>query len=283
MGKAHHVKGELIESQELVYLIQTLKDIADNKYYTLVNQREQFKRFGETFVQFFHLISLTAAEHKLISNNNPKVGIIVVTIEGSFLAAYNNKIIRKAINEKDKYEQVEFIAIGNKSLDTLRPFSPNIKLFTDIEVMGLYETAITVKDYLVDQVMKDLLGKIIICYAWPKDFETQKTQTLKLLPCEDLVSQQVQNISIIEKVIEESQPRDIIGYLTNLWLTNRLYEILTDAVIASAAAQSSFLEERVEKLKKEEKVVKLKYLKARKNDIDKGLRETFIARMVSLR
>ena len=102
MGKANLVKVELRDVTEMVDLIQTLKDIADNKFFTLMSQKSKFRRFGETFVQFFRLISFTDAQHPLISNDYPVTGIIVITVEGSFLGEFNNKIIRLALEEMQK-------------------------------------------------------------------------------------------------------------------------------------------------------------------------------------
>ena len=45
MGKASKVKVELMDAVEMVYLIQTLKDIADNKFFTLMSQKDRFRRF----------------------------------------------------------------------------------------------------------------------------------------------------------------------------------------------------------------------------------------------
>lgn len=280
MGKANKVKGELADVTEMVGLIQTLKDIADNKYYTLTSKKEMFRRFGETFVEFFRLISLTGAEHPLIANKNPKVGIVVVTIEGGFLGEFNNKIIRFAIEEEAKYDDVTFIAVGDRSIDHLRPFTQDIKIFEKMEKTGIYETAVAVKDYLIEQVMSGQLGKIEICYSWPRDFDTQLPRCNKLLPCDDLLVKQAQFVDSFENVIEESNPSDVIGFLANLWITTRLYEILMDSLIASASAQSKFLEDSVDKMKKERKKTAMKYLKAKKSDIDRSLRETFSARMM---
>ena len=80
MGKSHKVKVELKDAVEMVFLIQTLKDIADTKYYALMNQKFRFRRFAETFVEFFRMISLSKVKHPLISNDNPVVGIFVVTV-----------------------------------------------------------------------------------------------------------------------------------------------------------------------------------------------------------
>ena len=281
MGKANKVKKEYLDSVDMVFLIQTLKDIADNKFYTLQAKKSKFRRFGETFIEFFRLISLTKTTHPLISNQNPKAGIVVITVDGSFLGEFNNKIVRRALEEKEKHPEFSFIAIGTKSLDRLRQDTPNLKVFDSMEARGLYETAVEVKNYLVDEIMSGRLGKIIIIYSWPKTFDIQKVRTVKLLPCDELVTKQTQFVDAFEKVIEESDPQNIVGYLSNIWVATRLYEIFVDTVISSAAAQAQFLDDSVDKMKKERAKVKIKYRKAKKSDIDRGLRETFTAKMMT--
>lgn len=283
MGKAIKVRNELYDSIEMVGLVQTLKDIADNKFFTLMAQKDQFRRFGESFADFFRLLSFAHVKHPLITNANPRVGIIVVTIEGSFLAQFNNSIIRLAFREKEKYDQVQFIGIGDKCVDQLQKHSQNLKIFPGMEKEGHYETAVAVKDYVVGEVMAGRLGKVVICHSWPKSFDTQKYRSSRLLPCDEIIAQQSQFIDEFSNVIQESEPEAMIEFLANLWITSRLFEILVDTTIASAAAQSSFLEDRVGEMKKQVVKVRMKYRKARKGDIDKSLRETFSARMMTLK
>jgi F0F1-type ATP synthase gamma subunit len=72
----------------------------------------------------------------------------------------------------------------------------------------------------------------------------------------------------------------MIGYLSNLWLSSKIYEIFYDTNLAAASAQTQQLDNSLGKMRKERDVVKLKYRKARRSDIDKSLREVFSARMM---
>jgi len=283
MGKAVKVKAELTEATEMVYLIQTLKDIADNKYFSLLSKKDTFRRFGETFVEFFRMISLTSTEHPLLHNDNSTVAVIIVTIEGSFLGKFNRSITRMGLKQKDKHNNVKFIAVGERSIDTLKLHDPNIKVFERMDRVGLYETAVAVKDYIIEEIMNNRIGKVLVCYSWPKNFEVQKTRLIKLLPCDELILKQSQYVDEFEHIIEESDPKEIVGFLANLWVTTRLYEIFMDTNIASAAAQANFLEESIDRQNKNLKKTKLRFRKARKEDIDKALRETFSARMVAMK
>ncbi|HNV24216.1 MAG TPA: hypothetical protein PKH98_04940, partial [Candidatus Omnitrophota bacterium] len=163
-----------------------------------------------------------------------------------------------------------------------RPYTPDLKVFTGMERMGMYEMALQVKNYLIDEIMNKRLGKVVVIYSWPKTLDVQKERVVNLLPCKELISKQVQFVDFYEKAIWESEPVNIIGYLANLWVTVRLHEIFLESNIAAAAALASFLEESVDKMKKEKIKAQMKYRKARKNDIDKSLRETFSARMMSI-
>ncbi|MDP8213357.1 MAG: FoF1 ATP synthase subunit gamma [Candidatus Zapsychrus exili] len=283
MGKANKVKFELRDAIEMVYLIQVLKDIADNKFFMLLSDKEKFRRFGETFVEFFRMISLTRTKHFLMSNDCKKVAILVITIEGSFLGKFNNKILRAAVKVKDRYEDFEFIAVGNKAIDRLKAYTPDLKMFSGMESKGMYNMAVEIKDYLVDRIMKGEIGKVVVVYCWSKSFDSQKARVIPLLPCEDLVSKQTEFVDAFENVIEESDSKDIIGYLANLWVTVRLHEIFIDSNIASAAALAAFLDDSVDKMKKEQAKTAIKYRKVKKSDIDKSLRETFSARMMSMK
>ncbi|MBF0479851.1 MAG: F0F1 ATP synthase subunit gamma [Candidatus Omnitrophica bacterium] len=281
MGKANKVKREFRDAREMVELIQTLKDIADNKFFTLMGQKAKFRRFGETFVDFFRLISFTKAKHPLIGNDNPKTAMVVITAEGSFLGEFNTKVIRRAVEEAENLGGVEYISVGEKGIDRLKQYTPNLKAFPGYENIGLYESAVEIKNYLVDGVMKGQFGKVMVCYSFPKSFDIQKARIVKLLPADELITKQAQFADLADKrVIEESDPGQLIGFLVNLWVTTRLYEILVDTIIAASAAQAKFLDDSVDKMKKERDKVKVKFRKARKGDIDKSLRETFSARMM---
>lgn len=282
MGKANRKKIELYDAVEMVDLIQTLKDIADNKFYTLMQQKNKFRRFGETFMEFFRLVSMADAKHPLLKNENKQVGIVVVTIEGSFLGEFNNKIIRRAVEESKNYESCKFMCVGSKGVDRLKQYTPDIKCWENMEGVGMYNTAVAVKDYLVDEIMNGRLGKVMVAYSWPKTVDTQSQRIIKLLPCDDLVSKQAQFTEIEEKIIKESDPANVAGFLAHLWVTTRLYEIFMDTLIASASAQASFLDDSVDKMKKEQVKAKVSYRKAKKSDIDKSLRETFSARMIQM-
>jgi len=280
MGKAAKIKSDLDDIAELVEIIQILKDVADTKFHELATRKDRFARFGESFVEFFRMISLSEVRHPLVSNDNPVTAILGITSEAPFMGDLNAKTIRHIVAEKERNQNSTLVIVGRKGVEKLHKIEPNMKSFTDLEETGLYEVAIRVKDFLIDQVMSDKYGRVLVVYPWSKTFNLQKPRTVKLLPCDELLIKQAEFVDAIESVLQESDPIDIIGYLADMWLVCRLYEIMHDTSISEAAAQSQQLEASVQRMKKDKKGIAAAFAKAKKGDIDKGMREVFTSRMM---
>ncbi len=284
MGKANKVKKEMVEVRDLVELVQVLKDIADMKFHDLFARRGGFQRFGETFAEFFRLLEHTEIMHPLVSNNNPKTCIVVITSEEGFIGDLNNKVIVRAMEERDEIPDALFVTVGRKGVMKLDMMGvKNGKTFEEINDQGMYEVAVKLKDYLVDQVMGDRFGKVKVVYPWPKDLQTVKARVVKLLPCDFIAQKQQQRVEQFEKVIQESDALEVIGYLAHLWISSKIYEMMFDTSIAAVSAQSQQLDTSLNNVKKESLGVRLRYRKARKGDIDKSLREVFSSRIMAAR
>ena len=281
MGKASRVKVEVGEVRDLVDLIQVLKDVADMKYHAMASQRIKFNRFNESFTEFFSLVGFSQVQHPLVNNSNPSSIILVISTERGFVGDLNSRVIQRAMEEKEKNPQSQFVVVGKKGVMKLEGMGQKIlKAYEDVEDRGFYEVAVDIKTYLVKEVMENRIGKVLIVYPWPKDYTVTKPRAVKLLPCEDLLPKQNQTIEQFRQVIEESDPLDMTGYLADLWLSSKIYEIFFDTNLAAAAAQTQQLDNSLGKMRKEREVVKLKYRKAKRGDIDKSLREVFSARMM---
>jgi ATP synthase F1 gamma subunit len=282
MGKASKVKAELIETRDLNDVIQVLKDVADMRYFSLSTQKDHFLRFNESFVDFFRLIAFSRVRHPLVSNDYAGTAYVIFTTEQGFVGDLNTKVVTRAIQEKDKNPNAVFITIGRKGVGKVEQFGhKSVKTFEDIDDKDRYQLAVSIKDYLVEQIMKGKIGKVSVIYPWPKEFGVIKPRMIRLLPCEHVLRKQAQLMETFKYVIEESDPVELIGYMANIWLTSRLYEIFYDTALAAAAAQTQQLDNSAQKMKKEMLAVRLKYRKARRSDIDKSLREVFSAKMVA--
>ena len=282
MGKANKVKGEFIEVRDLVELVQVLKDIADMKFHELFARRGGFQRFGESFADLFRLLEGIEVAHPLVSNKLTEVCIVVVTTEEGFIGDLNNKVINRAMALREEYSGAKFVTVGRKGVAKLDSLGiKSEKTFEDIAEKGMYDVSVFLKDYLVDQVVNGHFGKVLVVYPWPRDLQTVRARVVKLLPADFIFQKQVQTVEKFDKVIEESDPLEVIGYLAGLWTSFKIYELMLDTSISAVAAQSQQLDTSLINVKKEAGNVKLKWRKARKNDIDKSLRETFSSRLMT--
>ncbi len=282
MGKANKVKREFLDVKDLVELVQVLKDIADMKFHDLFAKRGGFQRFGESFAEFFRLLETVNVAHPLVSNNNTNVCIVVVTTEEGFVGDLNSKVLAKALEVREDYPNAKFVTVGRKGVMKLDMMGiKSAKTYEELAEKGIYDLSVELKDYLVEQVMNDVYGKVLVVYPWPKDLQTVRARMVKLLPADFIFQKQAQTVEQFTKVIEESDPLDIIGYLAGLWTSSKIYEVMLDTSIAAVAAQSQQLDTSLMNVKKEAVNVRLKWRKARKNDIDKSLRETFSSRLMT--
>ena len=282
MGKASKVKGEVVEVRDLNDVIQVLKDVADMRYFALSGQKTHFLRFNESFVDFFRLVAFSRVRHPLVSNDNAGIAYLVVTTEQGFVGDLNTKVVVRAVHEKEKNPDAIFITVGRKGVGKIEQVGyQSAKTFEDIDDQKRYELAISVKDYLVELIMTGKVGKISVIYPWPKEFTIIKPRMIRLLPCEHVLRRQARLMDTFKYVIEESDPVELVGYMANIWLTSRLLEIFSDTALAAAAAQAQQLDSSATKMKKEVQMVRLKYRKAKRGDIDKSLREVFSAKMMA--
>jgi len=270
-----------MEVRDLVELIQVLKDIADMRYHAMIAQKIKFNRFNESFTEYFSLVGFSQVQHPLVNNNNPNTVILVISSERGFVGDLNSRVIARAMEEKEKNPQSQFVVVGKKGILKFETLGQKmLKTYEDVDERGLYEVAVDIKTHLVKEVMEGRVGKVIVVYPWPKDYSVIKPRAVRLLPCEDLLPKQSQTVQKFRQIIEESDPVDMVGYLADLWMSSKIYEIFFDTNLAAAAAQSQQLDSSLGKMRKEQGAVKLKYRKARRGDIDKSLREVFSARMM---
>jgi ATP synthase F1 gamma subunit len=283
MVRTARIKNDLEDVVELAEIIQVLKDVADTRFHTMADRKDRFTRFGESFVEFFRMISLSSVRHPLVSNDVPTTAILAITSEANFMGDLNAKVVHRVLVEHEENPEARIIAVGHKGAAKLAGVDPEMKVFQDIEQTGLFETAIQIKDYVIEEILAGRLGKVSVIYPWSKNFLVQRPRLTKLLPCDELLTKQTEFVDSVEHVILESDASEIIGRLAGMWVVCRLYEILHDTTISEAAAQSQQLESSLGKLKKDKKGITLALSKARKADIDKSMREVFTTRLMSMR
>lgn len=291
MGKKMRIKGDCDDVDALLEIITVLKDVSTNKFFVFSQQKNEFSRFLELFLMFFDLLEMIKTNCVLVRNNNPGTDLIVVTSEEGFMSQLNGRVIAAAALEAKKDKNTRIICVGAKAAPKLESLGLTLdKVFASSHDKNRYNSALMIRDYVVERVMSGKVGRASVIYVWPKSFSILKPRVVKLLPAVELMGVDEEDGAVTEAqrkivrrtkdVIFESNIDGIMKNLADLWICARLYEIMTETKLAEAASQSQQLESACESLGSEKKALASSFKKAGRDDLNKSMREVFSASSV---
>jgi ATP synthase F1 gamma subunit len=286
----NELKLELRLNSELVELVETLKNIAASQYFLLERAKRRFEEFMDAFAEFFRVVDLADVVNPLVKSVSDQLGIIIVTSDSGFMGGLNQAVIRAAMDAQGDTpdEMTSLIMVGEKGAGVLMDQGREYKFFQGVHQTTIYEQAVELRDYIVDEVTSGRLGRVLLAYPRPLSFTAQATEVVDLLPCGQLfdrkaeteVSQHTQRFKLIEdsqKVIFESSFDDMVSHLAGTWVESKLYEVFEDSKIAEFSARALHLEGSFQKLDDEKAKLRHETFKAIHTKIDKGMREGYAA------
>jgi ATP synthase F1 gamma subunit len=292
----NELRKELEFTTDLLSLVETLKNVAGSKYHVLERQKERFDQFMEAFVGFFRVVDLVDVVNPLATIASDKLGIVVVTSDSGFMGGLNQGVLRAAaVAQGDlRDDQVELVMIGDKGAGTMSDREREFKFFQGIDETTMYEQAVEIKDYIVEEVLAKRMGKVVVVYARPLSFTAQEIDAIDLLPCGELFDKEAKTeitertkgqkaMDDASKVIVESSFVDMVSYLAGVWVTQKLFEVFEDSKLSEFSARAMHLEGSFQKVEETQKKVKHQCFKASHEAIDKGMRECFAAKMTKER
>jgi ATP synthase F1 gamma subunit len=288
----HELKRELSFNKELLNLVETLKNVAGSQYHVLEKQKQRFDAFMAAFSGFFRVVDLVEVVNPLVQVECDVTAVVILTSDSGFMGGLNGGVIRAGLASVEHLspEHIQLVVIGDKGAGVLRDqTSYSFKFFGGIGQDTIYEQAVVIKDYLMQEVLEKRIGKVVVAYPKAESFSSQSIEVINLLPCGELFDKDSQSevklhaktnrfISEAREVIVESSFDDIAEYLAGIWVTSKLYEIFEDGKLAEFSARAMHLEGSMQKVEKEYKKVKQKCFKASHELIDKGMRESFSAK-----
>ncbi len=290
----NELRKDLEFNQELLGLVETLKNVAGAQYHTLEKQKERFDEFMDAFSGFFRVVNLTEVEDPFVDVMSDVLGIIIVTSDSGFMGGLNSGVIREALKKQGDLpnEKVSLIVIGDKGAGTLTDQRRKFKYFPGINQDTIYEQSVEIKDYIIEEVTAKRMGKLVVSYPKPLSFTAQTIDSINLLPCKELFDVEAKSeisehlkgakklIADSQKLVVESAFSDMIEYLAGAWVTSKLFEVFEDSKLAEFSARAMHLEGSLQKVEKEYKKVKHQVSKATHELIDKGMRESHAAKMI---
>ena len=290
----HELRKELRFNTELTQLIETLKNIAASQYHSMEKEKQRFNEFMDAFSGFFRVVDLVDVHDPLVEASVDVTGIVIVTSDSGFMGGLNQGVIHAALETRKERTESQIMVIGEKGAAVLNDMGIKYKFFQGVGQTTIYEQALELRDHIVAEVMSQRLGRVVVAYPKPVSFTAQTIDVIGLLPCGELfdkaahseVSRRLLAKNVLaeaRKVIVESRFSDLVEYLSGLWVAAKLYEVFEDSKLAEFSARAMHLEGSYQELEREQKKLKHKTFKAVHERIDKGMRESFVARNIHTR
>ncbi len=272
------IKKDVEFNKGLHSLIEILKNIAIAQYRALERKVKPYKKLNLAIESFFELIKESKVSHLFLQAKNNSQIVIAITSDAGLLGGLNTRVITAAVNELEKTPG-PLIVIGERGKVYARESDIPFISFAGIEDEQRHLQAMQLRDYVMDRLLKESIGRLKVVYPRALSLSAQKVEIMPLLPYAWADKKAVPG-EMRNDIIIESNPGDIVEYLIYLWIGGLFDEIFGLSRLAEFAARFVHLEESSQKLKDMEKTLRLQYFRARHELIDCNMRELFAARML---
>lgn len=221
--------------------------------------------------------------HPLMMKKNEvkKVLLVVLTSDRGLCGAFNSNINKFAENyivqNKNKYEKVDFFFIGKRGMDfflrkNIQGIDSILKLDKDIS----YELASGVAEKLLNQYLKGDYDQIRLIYNEFKSAISQKVVCETLLPIDVEVSSfnsDTNKTMFSQDMIFEPSPEKIIEQLLTRHFDLQIYRCMSESVASEHGARMNAMENATNNAKEMLNAMTLTYNKLRQEKITTELTE----------
>ena len=286
------MKKDLVFGRDMTDMMETLKGVAVKEFKALEQRRERFARFMKAFRGFFQMVDYSRVDHPFVAARG-RLAILVITSDGGFMGGLNARVIQAALRHP-RIVEADLMVIGNRGAQYLRGAGYDLaRVFPGIVSEDRFEGVRNLKEYVLEKSLKGEMGRLLIVYPRPVSFFVQEVETLTLLPCHELfeggevlepsawgVKRRLLSLipGVEERVIVDSPLAKIVEYLVETWLTQKLFEVFDDSKLAELAARAVYLQEGQQKLEDKMRLQRYRYLRVKREMVDRELRDMFSAR-----
>lgn len=280
MKTVQRLKEEMELNGDLTELMDVLKGIAVSEFWALSKKMGRFTRFMEAFEGFFQMMDFSASEHPFTKEHG-SLGIIMVTSNEGFMGGLNSRVINTALAYRGA-DEAELMIVGEQGAAYLESLGRRFVDFPGVVTGECYEAALSLRDYIMAEGRAGKFGKLILFYPKPLSFMAQKVEILTILPCVKLFEKRPTEMEMKKKVdpIIESSVDDIVEYLVETWVVQKLFEVFEDSKLAEFSARTVHLEESYQILLEQGKGIRYQYFRGRHELVDAGMRDIYSAQIV---
>ncbi len=278
MPTIKELKEDLQFNTELIDLLDVMKNTAIFQFHSLLAKKERFGIFFESVKGFFDLIGKTRSENVLVNPKSDKEAIIMVTSDEGFMGSLNSQVIGLA-SIQDGFKDANLIIIGERGAHQLEEIKRTFMPFRGAtDAASRRALAWALADYIIRGARKGLFGRVRVAYPMPISFMYQKAKIVNILPLTEMKPEKEDEK--VQELIVESPLNDIIDYLAEGLIRQKLIGILEDSKLSEFAARAIHLESSSQELTDKKKKVKSQYFRAYHEMIDKSTRELFSAQII---
>lgn len=278
MKTVRQLKEELDLTADLAELMDVLKGIAVSEFWALSKKLGRFTRFMKAFEGFFQFIDLSVSDHPFVEEQGA-LGIIMVTSNEGFMGGLNTRVINEALSYPGA-DKAELIIVGEQGAVYLESVGRRYIDFPGIPGGECYEASLKLKDFIMREGRAGKFGRLVLFYPKPVSFMVQKVEEVKILPCTKLFEEHPQETKTWDNVIVESSLNDIVEYLVETWVVQKLFEVFEDSKLAEFSARAVHLEESYQVLLERGKNIQYQYFRGRHELVDAGMRDIYAAQIV---
>ncbi|MBU1061811.1 MAG: F0F1 ATP synthase subunit gamma [Candidatus Omnitrophica bacterium] len=272
------VKKDMEFNKGLSLLIETLKSIAIAQYYMMEKRSNVFKEFFPSIESFLKDIDMDTVNHVFMKAKGRAQAIVAITTDAGFLGGLNMKVINAALEEAQKMPTT-MIIIGARGKMYVSGQGYSTVNFPGIQDEERHTQAMQLRDYIFQKALANEFDTVKVVHPRAVSFGVQHIETVSFLPFRPPdVSKAIPALN--QDIILESRPGDMIEYLVYLWMGEKLHYIFGVSQLAEFSARYIHLDESSEKLKDEDKKVRLEYFRVRHELADRALRELISGRYV---
>ncbi|MCG8400949.1 MAG: F0F1 ATP synthase subunit gamma [Firmicutes bacterium] len=180
-------------------------------------------------------------KHPLLAVREPKkVAFVVVTADRGLCGGFNANVIRKSVQEMNKRQNVEVVAVGRKIRDFCRRRGYKIPQ----SYVGLGETADVgfarqVAGYVIDKYTAEEYDEVYLVYSQFVNVLVQKPLVLKLLPVEPPEGREGDKQA---NYIFEPEAEEIMGKMLPMYIENALFQALLESKAGEHSARMTAMD-----------------------------------------
>lgn len=282
MLPAIHIKRTIDFNKNFSSLLEVLKLVAVSEYRNLESRFKTFERLQTMLGEFFQSVDLTRVRHPFLTPEG-QTCVVAVTSDAGLLGGMNMRVISKAA---DLVRQMSgrLLVIGERGLPYVIETGLSYVSYPGIVDAKRYSQALEIRDYLLEKVIKNEYGPILVVYPRAHSFVMHRVEVAQLIPFtlkEDGGNKHNTDLkakNYSSEVILESDPADVAEYLVGVVFAQRLYDIFGYARICEQAARYLHLEESCNKILEMNKKLYLQYFRRRHEIIDANMRDLFASR-----